>query len=297
MNIKEAADPPVKKVEVNGTILPYIEQGSGETIVFIHGAVSDFRTWREQFRAFSNDFRVISYSRRSHYPNHPATGDSEYTRDLHKSDLIEFLKALKLEKAHLVGHSYGAAIALPAALEQPKLVGSLILGEPSPFPELFDEEGKALLRAQKKGFNEALQQAQNGETEAAVREFLHTIVGIDAFGLLPAERRSVILENAHTLLPMLRRYYDSPLNCEQLSRIKVPALLITGELSPLVARLNNKIIDRCLPNSKIAVLKCASHGLQIENPEGFNQLVKNFLSVNKNTDRLAKYKHLYESIF
>lgn len=297
MNTQELQNLSVKKAEVNGTTLSYIEKGSGEPMVFIHGAVSDFRTWIEQFEAFSADYRVISYSRRGHYPNDAETGAAQYTRERHAADLIGFLKELDLKKAHLVGHSYGASIALMAALENPELVGSLILGEPSPFPALFREEDSFLLSQQKAGFDKAVQLAEIGNQELAVREFLHTIVGIDAFGLLPEERRVVILENAHTLLPMLQNYYNSPMDAEQISRVKTPTLLITGELSPLIVRISNKLIDRLLPNSKIAVLKCASHGLQIENAEGFNQLVWDFLRVNKNTARLAKYKQLYDSVF
>jgi len=294
MNTIELTNIPVKQAEVNGTKLAYIEQGSGETIVFIHGEVSDFRTWMEQFSAFSKDYRVISYSRRSHYPNE---NDSNYTRALHTSDLVEFLKTLNLEKAHLVGHSYGASIVLMAALENPELVESLVLGEPSPFPELFDEEGMPLLSGQKKGFDLAVRLARIGDKKTAVREFLHTIVGIDVLGLLPAPRRRVVSENAGTLLPMLQNYYDSPVSGEELKNVKTPTLLITGELSPAIARLGNKMLKRSLPNAEIAILKGVSHGLQMENPKGFNQIVEDFLAINKNTADPAKKQQLYEAIF
>lgn len=296
MNTIELTNIPVKQAEVNGTKLAYIEQGNGgETIVFIHGAVSDFRTWTEQFNAFSKDYRVISYSRRSHYPNE---NDSNYTRALHTTDLVGFLKALNLEKAHLVGHSYGASIALMAAVQNPELVESLVLGEPSPFPALFDEEEIPLLSEQKKGFDIAARLAKIGDKKAAVREFLHIIVGIDVLGLLPAARRRVVLENAGTLLPMLQNYYDSPLiSGEDLRNVKVPTLLVTGELSPAIARLSNKMIKRNLPNAEIAVLKGASHGLQMENPGSFNQMVGDFLAINKDTADSAKKQRLYEAIF
>jgi pimeloyl-ACP methyl ester carboxylesterase len=297
METQEIANPTLKNVEANGAKLSYIEKGSGEPVVFVHGAVSDFRTWLEQFNALANDYRVISYSRRGHYPNDAETDDSEYTRDAHAADLIEFLKTLKLEKTHLIGHSYGAAVALLAAVRQPALVGSLVLAEPGPFPALLDEDADWLLAAQRAGFERVMRLAQNGEQEAAVREFLHTVIGIDAYCLLPAERRAVVLENAGTLLPMLRRYYDSALTAEQLKNLKVPALFITGEISPVIARLTCKTIDRYLPNSKIAVLKCASHGLQMENPEGFSQLAVDFLAVNRKTAPLDEKSLLYSPIF
>jgi pimeloyl-ACP methyl ester carboxylesterase len=216
---------------------------------------------------------------------------------LHAADLVGFIKALDLGKAHLIGHSYGASIALMTALDYPELVGSLILGEPSPFPSLFNKAGLSLLSEQKAKFDEAIRLAENGEEESAVREFLHTVVGVEVLGLLPDERRSVVLENAETLLPMLRTYYESPmLGGKQLKRVNVPTLLITGEFSPRISRLSNEMINRCLPNSKTAVLQGASHGLQIENPEGFNRLALDFLSANTNLNGSAKKRQLYDSI-
>jgi pimeloyl-ACP methyl ester carboxylesterase len=296
MDTKEALNRRVKQIAVNGTTLAYVEQGSGEPVVFVQGAVSDFRSWLEPSDALANDFRVIAYSRRGHYPN-AENADSNYTRAGHAADLIEFLRALGLEKAHLIGHSYGAAVALVAALEEPRLTGSLILGEPSPFPPLFSTDESSLLDGQKAGFEKVTRLAEKGETQQAVREFLHTVIGIDAFSLLPAERRAAALENAGTLLPMLQSYYDSPVRAVHLKNLKVPTLLITGEISPVVARLSCRTLDRNLPNSKIAVLKCASHGLHLENAEGFSRLVSDFLATNRNTAPLDKNSLLYSPIF
>lgn len=295
--MQTAAGLSVCEVEVNGTNLNYIEKGSGEAVVFIHGAVSDLRTWIEQVEAFSENYRAISYSRRHHEPNEKASETAEYSRTLHTEDLIEFLKTLGLEKAHLVGHSYGASVALLAALKNPGLAASLTLGEPSPFPTLLNETGISLLSEQKTAFDEAIRLAENGNEEAAVREFLHTIVGVDVLPLLPDERRAVVLENQDTLLPMLKTYYDSPpITCGRLNSLTVPTLLITGELSPKLARVNNEAINNCLPNSRTAILKCASHGLQIENPAGFNNLVSEFISRNKISARPDTKRQSYHLI-
>lgn len=287
----------VKEIEANGTNLAYIEQGAGEPVIFIHGAVSDFRTWLEQIGVFSKNYRAISYSRRYHQPNGSNGDQSDYSRDLHAADLVGFIKALDLGKAHLIGHSYGASIALMAALDYPELVGSLILGEPSPFPSLLNKDGIRLLSEQKAKFDESIRLAEKGDEESAVREFLQAVVGVDVLGLLPDERRSVVLENADTLLPMLRNYYESPmLSGKQLKRINVPTLLVTGEFSPRIARVSNEMINRCLPNSKTVILQGASHGLQIENPEGFNRLTLNFLAAITNLNGLAKRRQSYESV-
>src|SRR5687767_11716004 len=214
---------PVKKIEVNATNLSYIEQGAGEPVIFIHGAVSDYRTWLEQIVAFSKNYKAISYSRRFHQPNGNDGDGSDYSRDLHTADLVRFIKALNLGKVHLTGHSYGASIAFMTAVNYPELVSSLVLGEPSPFPSLLNKDGMSLLSEQKAGFDKVIRLAEKGDEESAVGEFLHIVVGVDVLGLLPDERRAVVLENAGTLLPMLRTYYESPpLSCKQLKRVKVP---------------------------------------------------------------------------
>jgi non-heme chloroperoxidase len=281
----------IKTTEVNGARLAYIEKGAGEPVVFIHGALSDFRTWLGQMEAFSENYRAVSYSRRFHQPNGGAGENAEYSRALHTADLIGFLQKLNLGRAHLVGHSYGASMALLAALEKPELVASLTLGEPSPFPDLLDEEGKRLAAEQKSGFDELIRLAESGDLESAAANFLKTVVGADVLGMLPDERRTVVLANAGTLPPMLRAYYDSPqITPEQLKNLKVPALFVSGEFSPPISRVNNEQLNNYLPNSEIKILPGASHGLQIENTDGFNKLVLNFLSAQKHLTEAAALK-------
>ena len=56
-------------VNLNGTRFGYVECGSGEPLMFVHGAVSDYRTWQFQREEFAERFRVIAYSRRYNWPN------------------------------------------------------------------------------------------------------------------------------------------------------------------------------------------------------------------------------------
>lgn len=270
-----------KQIRVNGTNLSYIERGAGEPVVFIHCEVTDYRTWLEQFEFFSRHYRAICYSRRYHSPNIQANGNPDYSQASHTGDLISFLEALNLGKAHLIGHSYGASIALSAAIKRSDLVGSLVLAEPLPIPNILNGTGLDLFLKQKAGFDEAVRLAQNKNKEEAVRQFLHVCFGVDVWGLLPEERRELVLENASILEPMLRAYYELPnLSCKQLKKVHIPTVLVAGEISTKMARLNNEMINRCLPNSEIAILRSASHGLQMENPEGFNKLVLSFLVKN-----------------
>ncbi len=53
-----------KTLEVDGATLQYMDEGSGEPIVFVHGAFSDMRAWLQVHKALSKHYRVISYTRR-----------------------------------------------------------------------------------------------------------------------------------------------------------------------------------------------------------------------------------------
>jgi pimeloyl-ACP methyl ester carboxylesterase len=57
------------RIVVHGVELHYIEQGKGEPLILLHGGQGDYRSWEPQIKAFSQFYRVISYSRRSNYPN------------------------------------------------------------------------------------------------------------------------------------------------------------------------------------------------------------------------------------
>src|SRR4026208_284847 len=123
--------PEVKSIFINGDSIHYIDIGKGDPVVFVHGSLGDFRTWAGQMDTFAKNHRVIAYSRRFAYPNKQVINDSaDYTVIPHAKDLAEFIKALKLEPVHLVGHSYGAFTALLTTKDHPELVRSLMLGEP-----------------------------------------------------------------------------------------------------------------------------------------------------------------------
>jgi pimeloyl-ACP methyl ester carboxylesterase len=271
----------VRSVAVNDTNLAYIENGNGKPVVFIHGAISDLRIWHDQVEFFSTSHRAISYSRRGHWPNRQLEDARPYSRSVHAEDLAGFLKALDIDKVHLVGHAFGGAIALLTALKHPELVDSLVLGEPSPFVDLLDDSEISLIAKQKIGFEEAYLLAKGKNADAAIRQYLKTIVGADVLDQLPPAARLAVMDNAPTLAPMLEHYFVSPpLSCGQLTRITVPTLLISGEFSPNIALRSNERLHKCIPNSMDVTLRSVSHGLHIENPDGFNHLVMDFLANN-----------------
>ncbi|HKP68764.1 MAG TPA: alpha/beta hydrolase, partial [Pyrinomonadaceae bacterium] len=142
---------PVRFLEVNGASLAFVEKGEGDAVVFVHGPVCDLRIWLTQVELFSGKYRAVTYSRRTHWPAKDAKDTALYSRSSHAEDLICFLEALKLKKTHIVGHSYGGAVSLLAAIQRPDLIASLTLAEPSPFLGLFSNSDLDLVSRQKIG--------------------------------------------------------------------------------------------------------------------------------------------------
>ena len=118
----------MRTTHVNGTELAYDVQGAGEPVLFVHGAIwADFLRPLTAQPAFSG-FRRIRHHRRGYGESRgPAAGF-----DVHAADIVALLDHLEVDRAHLVGHSEGAMIALVLASSSPERVRSLALLEPLP---------------------------------------------------------------------------------------------------------------------------------------------------------------------
>jgi len=271
--------PELKSILINGDSIHYIDIGKGDPVVLVHGALGDYRTWRLQADAFAKNHRVIAYSRRFAWPNQQVVKDSSaLSFASHVKDLAEFLKALKLEPAHLVGHSSGAFIALLTAMEHPELVRSLTLGEP-PVMSLLP----APLPNAANPFAQVAEAFANNEQEKAVNLFV-TIVMNDSlyFSRLSQFDRAIMMTNTQEArAAAIGRDFKPNVTCQDLEKIKTPVLLLAGDKSPAFVRPIINELDHCLSNKTKAILPNTSHGLPFESPFQFNKVVLEFLSKHR----------------
>jgi len=271
----------LKEIRVNDAMLNYSEHGTGEPVIFVHGTLGDYRTWDGQIEAFSKKYHVISYSRRYHFPNPWPQDDSSFSVTVHARDLATFIKALKVGKVHLVGHSFGAFISLLVARDSPELVRSLTLGEPPVWP-LFGKasQGDSLVQFfVARSIIPSAKAFQNGDDMEGLRLFFNGVLGDGAFEGLPPEGRSNLMENVRELKGANMDTNIFPaFGCEDARKVSVRTLLLDGELSPKMFTLVQNILEQCLPNKERATIPAASHGLEYENPQAFNERVLTFLA-------------------
>ncbi|WP_052273219.1 alpha/beta fold hydrolase [Flavihumibacter solisilvae] len=277
----------VKSVWINGDSIHYIEQGQGSPIIFVHGTLGDYRAWQGQMDTFSRQHRVIAYSRRYAYPNNQGVSDAaDYSIVPHASDLAEFIKALNIGPVHLAGHSYGAFTILATAINHPELVSSLTLGEP-PVTSLLKltATGDSIYKQFVDGtLNRAKESYGKNDTSGSLAVFITGVIGDSLFysKIPPADQASMKMNMIEYQGILNKQDFSPALTCDELKKITVPVLILQGERTPAFFSAINTELDRCLTNKSLIILPNSSHGLQAENPSGYNKIVLEFINKHSN---------------
>jgi non-heme chloroperoxidase len=275
---------PPTKVRVRGVELTYIERGRGEPLILLHGGQGDYRSWQPQMELWSKTFRVISYSRRYHYPNNnPLISDyrSGYTDS---SDLAAFIKMMKLKKVHLVGTSAGALVALKYAVDHPKMVSSLVLAEP-PVHQWITGTPSGLSvynEFMTKTWKPAGEAFRSGNDAEAMRILVDEFGGPGAFERMPPAAKAVSMGNSRFFKAATASADPFPaLPREKVRRLKMPILIVRGEDTIEIHKLVNAELEKVLPAAVRAIIPKAGHGSPRENPAAFNEAIRRFYSAHK----------------
>jgi pimeloyl-ACP methyl ester carboxylesterase len=274
-----APQPQPKQALVNGVNLTYIEQGQGTPVVFVHGAISDWRSWELQRPAFAKKHRYIAYTQRYFGTEAWPDDGKKFSVVTHAADLAAFIRALNLGPVHLVGWSYGGPVTALVAIQDPDLVRSLTIHEPSIRSLIADSaEGKQALADFGKAAGPAVAAAKSGDTATAAKLLLEAVFELPRGGYDtdPVVFRNVILDNARTV-PLLLVAPPPPVSCARLNTIKTPTLVTRGaKAMPYYALMSDEMV-RCVPGSKLVVVPNSNHDSPQRNPAAFNEAVLSFL--------------------
>jgi len=189
----------VKQMRVNGVDLAYVEEGRGETVVFVHGAFGDWRNWEGVRPAIAERYRFVSLSLRYHDPNAWPDNGENYSVAQHVEDVAQFIRQLNVGKVHLVGSSFGGRLVGYVALKYPELLRSVVMGEPSIIAPA-SVEGKAAGAETGKDTAKSVEAAKAGDDkQAAILLFNAVLNDPDAFRKAPLASQQHVLDNARTL--------------------------------------------------------------------------------------------------
>lgn len=283
-----------KAVAVNGRALAYREEGSGEPVVFVHGGLSDLRTWEQQLPVIGVSFRAVAYSRRYARPGEDIAPGVDDQMIPHVEDLAAFLQAIDASPAHLVGNSWGAFVCLLTAVRHPELVRSLVLEEPPvlplfvSWPPRLPELIRLLLRRPRTAMAIAKFGAtvvgptekafRRGEDEEAMRTFARGVLGIEGFARVPESRRQQMRDNVNAARAQFLGAGFPPLRDDDVRSVSAPTLLVTGEFSPaILLRLTDRL-EELLPQAERVQINGASHVMHEQNARALNDAVLGFIT-------------------
>lgn len=260
-------------------------------MVFVHGSASDYRSWGKQHEFFSKEFHTIVYSRRYHFPNTKISVDQDYSMACHVNDLESLILNIARPPAHVIGHSYGAFIALLLAIKNPLIIKSLALTEPplitmyvskEPSPSellrlLPRRPGLALeiLKFGIRGVGPATKAIKRKEMDKAFDIFGKATLGAKTFYDLSESRLKIARQNF--IEAELTGSGFPPLENSKIRDIRIPTLLLTGENSPRLFRGLISGLQELLPNAQRNTVSGASHIVHEDNPSEYNKVVRSFL--------------------
>ena len=265
----------MERATVGGLELDYELRGSGEPVVLIHWGVS--ATWAEPLLeepALAGRHRLLSYHRAGFGGSSPIEGPVSMADHAEQCRLL--MGHLGIERAHIVGHSSSAVIALQLALDAPDAVHTLVSMEAArPMPPT---ETQAAFR--REFVEPAVRRYHAGDKEGAVNVFFRGVFGPDyrhrlERGLPGAFDQAVSDADAFfgQELPALQRWSFTQ---EDATRVTQPVLAVLGENSAPTFPERRELLLSWLPNVEPFDLPGATHLLHLQNPQGIAEALASF---------------------
>lgn len=259
-------------VEIEDTELETSDWGSGEPIVFVQTALTaDELLPLAEAPALQHGYRKVVYHRRGYAGSSPS-GLGSITRDA--ADCLALMKALRIERAHIVGYSYSGAVGLQVAADHAQFVHSLTLLEPPPVHTPSAPEFRAA--------NARLLQSRREQGAAtALDEFLSAVVGPEWRQVmenhLPDSVTQVERDTATFFDVDLPALLDWQFGTADARRIRSPVLHIGGNASGRWFAEVRDLILGWLPQAEDVVIAGADHSLVLTHTSDVADAVAAFL--------------------
>ena len=240
----------------------------GELLLFLHGLGGSRFAWEPQLKAFSDSFHCVAWDM-------PGYGNSQSLENLTFNSLVSsitrLLDTLEVEKAHLIGLSFGGMHALHTAILAPERVSSLVITDSSPSfgldgtnPEIWVEQRLEQIKLGKepKDFAEQVLRSISGpnfegkELENAIYAFSR--INPEAF---EASCRCLTTHDVINELPS----------------INSPTLVIVGELDQETPPSYSHLLAEKIPNAHFLQVEGSGHLTPSDKPNEFNSAVASFL--------------------
>lgn len=249
-------------------------QDTLDTVVLLHSSASSSRQWDALAHALGARFRVRAIDFHGHGDRPPWRVDVPLTL---ADDAAPVRSLLADGGVHLVGHSYGAAVALKLAVEHPQWVRSVVAYEPVLFRLLADEDANEALRAWLLAARVHAQLARGDEC-AAARAFTDYWCGQGAWLAMPPQRRQSIAQRMAAVDRQFEAVFGEPMLASTgLAALRMPMLFLSGARTVPPAHRIAERLRKALPRAQHAVVPHAGHLGPISHAGEVNARIAAFL--------------------
>jgi len=234
---------------VNGIQLWYADFGKGTPVVFLHGGLGNSDYWGLQVKALQSQYRIITVDTRGH--GRSTRDERPYGYQLLADDVVALLDYLKIPKAAIVGWSDGAIVGIDLSLRYPARITKVFA-----FAANSDPSGVADISASP---------VFNAYIERAGKEY---------------EKLSKTPTQYQSFLDQIGKMWETQPNYtkEQLATITTPIWVVDADHDEAIKRENTEFIAASIPHAGLLLLPRVSHFAFLQDPEGFTQEVRHFLT-------------------
>lgn len=272
------------KLSVNGATLEYLDIGSGEPIVFVHGAISDHRAWNDYIEPFSLGHRFIALTRRYYGGVSEAETSGNYDHGVHAEDLATLIRTIDSGPVNLVTWSSGAYAATIVASRYPELVKSMVHFEPITSSKIMEgvQNYKSASDEWDARWGAVMEQLDANDLRHALRKFVEIVfeLPVGGFESLPSEYQDVFMTNAYTIPIMFSGDTQIKTDCDYVSKIETPTLVVLGTQTHRAWSMEVERMAQCMPNATLHVMPGVNHAGPITGKNEFVTLIRNFVRDN-----------------
>ena len=256
------------------------EAGAGDPIIFVHEFGGHHLSWETQMRYFSRRYRCFTYAARGWPPSDVPSAPEAYSQARAADDIADVMKGLGLAKAHVVGLSMGATAGLEFAIRHPGKglsitaagAGSGATRDPAELKRFAAEAVATAGMIDSKGMPALAERYLNAPSRQQLKlkdprgfaEFFRQFVEGASKG------RALTMRGVQSKrAPMFDREAE-------LRAIKDPVLIVCGDEDDATLEVS-LFMKRTIPRCGLMVFPRTGHGINLEEPAGFNAVVQDFI--------------------
>lgn len=256
--------------------IDHTDEGHGQPVVLIHSSVSANRQWRALTEALRDRYRVLAINLFGYGETTPWPGTSPQSLYA-QAQLVRAVCGGLGAPLHVVGHSFGGAVALKTATLLGPRVGSLILLEPNPF-HLLKQNGRTQAYLEARSLRDHVKCFGSlGDWSKVAERFADYWLGDGSWSTMTEKRRAAFAES----LPPNFHEWDAVMGeestVEEWANLTARTLVVSDPATRLPIREIVAIFAQACPHWTFHTLPEGGHMAPLTRPDLINPLVRQFL--------------------